>query len=711
MPPSISGLMSKKQASAVKTDGKQSSIKETITAQENVQQSSASAATGNKINKSLPAKLSMDIEFTKEQLKEIFNQFDDNASGRLSLAEIDKSLSIYYPDSVGRQKKAMMEAYKAADVSGDGFIGRKEFGMLLYSLAYFDELQQVFNAGDINKEGRVSIDSFKQHIVPLLVKNGVAQSIQKSSGIDLKDSAQMEQFFRALDGDSSGYLRFGEFCIEIAKLKIDSLFTESKMSLKDFAVLVNDQVDLLQTASSKKEDVSTSAKLSQASAVQPDVVDTDDEVTAKVDGLQIDADQQASDEEHAIQDQYQQETLDRLPKQLSIGMKLTPEALRETFNRFDNNGSGQLSLAEIDKAMVELFPNSYGKHKKAVMRAYKSADASGNGYVEIEEFSMLLYFLAYYSDLYEVYIQGDPQKSGRIDFESFKSKIVPVLKKNGVNTELKINLSDAKAVKSLFDKFDVDQGGYVRFEEFAEQMARLNVDKLFVKKTTKKSQESNSKQQQEKKASNVSQNGPISAKRSSPQKAIPNQKSQTTPKSSSTSSKTAVTSNEHSASAPNDRKYKQLQIENQRLLLQVQIQSEQIAKFGGKVDSLKADKALAQFDSLTSQIAQLQDKLDVEGTRYRDIHKQLMDAKSIISKLQVQTQKDANSLVKSSAVPAAAAVSTQKELKMAKDEAARFEKMYMDTCRKMEETELKCRKLSEENALLKREKMGGKFKA
>lgn len=89
-------------------------------------------------------------------------------------------------------------------------------------------------------------------------------------------------------------------------------------------------------------------------------------------------------------------------------MQLSPEALRKAFNRMDSNKSGTLSLAEIDKAMIELYPQA-GQHKKSMMRAYKLADASGDGYIGHKEFGLLLYALAYFEDLYEVFELADEE--------------------------------------------------------------------------------------------------------------------------------------------------------------------------------------------------------------------------------------------------------------------------------------------------------------
>ena len=52
---------------------------------------------------------------------------------------------------------------------------------------------------------------------------------------------------------------------------------------------------------------------------------------------------------------------------------------RAAFDRWDCNGNGGLSLAEIDKAVGELYPEF--AHKPALMRAYKAADVSADGFV------------------------------------------------------------------------------------------------------------------------------------------------------------------------------------------------------------------------------------------------------------------------------------------------------------------------------------------
>ena len=54
------------------------------------------------------------------------------------------------------------------------------------------------------------------------------------------------------------------------------------------------------------------------------------------------------------------------------------EELLQLWNRFDYNGNGLLSLAEIDKLVREEYPQY--DDKQALLRAYTFADADGSGF-------------------------------------------------------------------------------------------------------------------------------------------------------------------------------------------------------------------------------------------------------------------------------------------------------------------------------------------
>ena len=132
---------------------------------------------------------------TKRERDAIFRRMDVNGNGALSLAEIDKAVVEVWPKL--NHKKPMMRAYMAADISGDHLIGRREFGLLLKNLVFFNNLWAKFEEIDKNHDKRLDLDEFKD--------------AGKMLDITVADWRAEEDFDR-IDEDGSGYVTFDEFC-------------------------------------------------------------------------------------------------------------------------------------------------------------------------------------------------------------------------------------------------------------------------------------------------------------------------------------------------------------------------------------------------------------------------------------------------------------------------------------------------------------------
>ena len=141
------------------------------------------------------------------------------------------------------------------------------------------------------------------------------------------------------------------------------------------------------------------------------------------------------------------------------------EHIRELWRRLDSNGNNIVSLAEIDKLVVDL--STTGKYhgffdgmnnKPALMRAYKqttSLEGGGDGDDWVEkEFKRLLLNLWIYNKLWNAFEDMDTGNDRRIDMQEFKAGL----------ENLGIHLSSSEA-EDEFNKVD-DGGGQILFDEF-----------------------------------------------------------------------------------------------------------------------------------------------------------------------------------------------------------------------------------------------------
>ena len=175
------------------------------------------------------------------------------------------------------------------------------------------------------------------------------------------------------------------------------------------------------------------------------------------------------------------------PTWLSLAAKLpvgqdqeSTEARINLFSRFDPNGNGKLSLAEVDKGLLVTFQLNGGDEfatkrcKPAIMRAFQAAkDVSGKGgkdgdVVTRGEFRCLLIYLQRYFSLLALFDEVDTSDDRRVDLDEF-TKAVPKLREWGVE------INDPAAD---FQLIDLNGGGHVLFDEFAVWALNKGLDKL-----------------------------------------------------------------------------------------------------------------------------------------------------------------------------------------------------------------------------------------
>jgi Ca2+-binding EF-hand superfamily protein len=131
------------------------------------------------------------------------------------------------------------------------------------------------------------------------------------------------------------------------------------------------------------------------------------------------------------------------------------EKAMQVFDELDENASGKLSLAELDKGIVTLFPDF--NNKPAIMAAYKAADRSNNGFVERKEFGYFLRYIVYYNNLWSLFSFLDDDSDCRITFDEF--------------TDAADLLALPRDAQDIFHEIDANGGGMILFQEFVDWMA------------------------------------------------------------------------------------------------------------------------------------------------------------------------------------------------------------------------------------------------
>lgn len=161
-------------------------------------------------------------EKTEEQRakrSEIFDQFDPNGNGYLSLAEVDKGcrdvLELY---EIFDCKKVIMRAFQAAKQAnninasernkhGPDFVEKIEFRLFLLYLRMYFEVWQMFDQIDDGNDGRINMDEFKTAVPKI-----------ESWGVSIDDP---EATFAGIDSNEGGQLLFDEFADWAIKKGLD----------------------------------------------------------------------------------------------------------------------------------------------------------------------------------------------------------------------------------------------------------------------------------------------------------------------------------------------------------------------------------------------------------------------------------------------------------------------------------------------------------
>merc|ERR1712166_29079 len=332
------------------------------------------------------------------KMRELWDVMDFNDNQIISLAEIDKLMVQDYP--LLNHKPALMRAYKQTCLKeggdGDAWVEPDEFPQLLLNLFYFNKLFQCFEQVDTDDDRRMDEKEFMQGIDDL--------------GMSLSDD-EAKASFDEMDSNDGGIVLFDEFCIWYTKLVAPE---------REIVDSTSQFVDEVRGGKKKKK---KKKKNKGPKDAMPDYSSEDfDELEAKI-----------------------------------IAIAKDPVELAKLWDVMDFNDNQIVSLAEIDKLMVQDYPLL--NHKPALMRAYKQTclkeGGDGDAWVEPGEFPQLLLNLFYFNKLFQCFEQVDDDNDRRLD----EGEFIDGLDKLGMN------LPEDEA-KDAFAEMDANGGGIVLFDEF-----------------------------------------------------------------------------------------------------------------------------------------------------------------------------------------------------------------------------------------------------
>ncbi|XP_004511937.1 calmodulin-like protein 30 [Cicer arietinum] len=137
----------------------------------------------------------MSFQPQKEEIKWVFEKFDTNKDGKISLEEY-KAAAKALDKGIGDAEA--MKAFKAMDSDKDGFIDFKEFMEMFNGEGKIkeDEIKSAFQVFDINGDGKISAEELSQ----ILKKLGESCSL-----------SACKKMVKGVDGDGDGFINLNEF--------------------------------------------------------------------------------------------------------------------------------------------------------------------------------------------------------------------------------------------------------------------------------------------------------------------------------------------------------------------------------------------------------------------------------------------------------------------------------------------------------------------
>jgi len=383
---------------------------------------------------------------SKDIRRKLFRKFDPNGNGLLSLAEVDNCLTkVLAISGADECKPAINRAFHAArqiappvaKFSND-YVDKNEFRVLLVYLRHYLELWQFFGQIDTSGDRRVTSKEFRAAL-PMLK----AWGIQDAKAWD----ADPYKVFQRIDRNGGGFVLFDEFSDFCLRNGLRDL---AAGGLED----VEERREALDLLRQKNPQI---AAVPAPSASAPVAQNVPAIPVVEIDWAALNA-------------------------KMPIGRDPASKAARrQLFSKFDPNGNGMLSLAEVDLGLAKVLELGGAKQcRPAINKAFHAAREIAapvapisNSYIDKNEFRYLLVYLRQYLELWQFFGRIDTSGDRRVGPKEFKAAL-PLLHQLGIEKAM----SWASEPRRAFEKVDSNGSGYVRFDEFSDFCLRHGLQSL-----------------------------------------------------------------------------------------------------------------------------------------------------------------------------------------------------------------------------------------
>lgn len=303
----------------------------------------------------------VEAEIKKLEGHGLFQSFDMNGNGVLSLAELDLAIVSRYP--LLNHKPALQRAYFATvgrNFEEDPYIDEHELHAFLTNVFYFNKcFVLIFDKVDTDHDHRISHDEFVHHLSTL--------------GLKGMSKADVEAEFNKMDSNHGGVVLFDEFCVWYAR----------KMHPEGFAIMDAKIHEHVSAGVQKKKHFAKKIKKDDKADIH----------TKKFDAIEADI----------------------------MGMLEDKGKLDSMWASLDSNGNGAVSTAEADLWCKSRFPIL--DHPRALTRAFTATikeEHIKDALLHKKHFKHFMAHVFFYNKLFAVFEAIDTDKDHRVDFSEFK---------------------------------------------------------------------------------------------------------------------------------------------------------------------------------------------------------------------------------------------------------------------------------------------------